>query len=249
MKVLIFDLKGTFAHFRKIYNNSSSLSYSIPPRTTVIGIIAAVLGKERDSYYEEMSSEVVKIAVRKMSRTRKIMQSVNYIKATGPSYLVNPKDHTQIPFEIVCGDPEVRYRVYFRTDKSELYKDLKSALQMNKSVFPIYLGAAPFNGTFEWVDEGELELNDVKGEKEICTPIEVNSIEKLIWKQMQKENILIKDKMPVDFAKDRYPINTKSYIYDDRGESIGIKLKPEAVCFKVKYMVKSKKIEENIVFY
>ena len=47
MRGVIFDIEGKFAHFRKIYTNSSSLSYLVPPRTTVQGIIAAMLGYER----------------------------------------------------------------------------------------------------------------------------------------------------------------------------------------------------------
>ncbi|MBC7076121.1 MAG: CRISPR-associated protein Cas5, partial [Syntrophomonadaceae bacterium] len=76
MKVLIFDIKGRFAHFRKIYTNSSSLSYTLPPRTTVMGMIAAILGRERDTYYEEFNSQNMDIAVQKINPTRKIMQSL-----------------------------------------------------------------------------------------------------------------------------------------------------------------------------
>ena len=43
-KILIFDIKGPMAHFRKFYTNSSSLSYLFPPRTVVAGIIAGILG-------------------------------------------------------------------------------------------------------------------------------------------------------------------------------------------------------------
>jgi CRISPR-associated protein, Cas5h family len=43
------------AHFRKVYSNSTSLSYYFPPRTTVLGIVAAALGLPRDSYYDKLN--------------------------------------------------------------------------------------------------------------------------------------------------------------------------------------------------
>lgn len=66
MKIIIFELWGKFAHFRKFYTNSSSLSYSVPPRTTIEGIIAAILGYERDSYYEKFNPDNLYVAVRKV---------------------------------------------------------------------------------------------------------------------------------------------------------------------------------------
>lgn len=94
MKFLVFDLKGKFAHFRKFYTNSSLLSYLVPPRTVIEGVVAAILGFERDSYYEELLAENLLIAVQKIERTYKIVQTVNYIKATSVNELKNPNTHT-----------------------------------------------------------------------------------------------------------------------------------------------------------
>ncbi|HBM79479.1 MAG TPA: CRISPR-associated protein Cas5, partial [Clostridiaceae bacterium] len=57
MQVISLHFKGKMAHFRKYYSNSSALSYFIPPRTTIIGIVAGFLGYERDTYYEDFSLE------------------------------------------------------------------------------------------------------------------------------------------------------------------------------------------------
>lgn len=61
-KVLIFDIKGPMAHFRKFYTNSSSLSYLVPPKTVVAGLIAGLLGlpserhtkDKEETYYENL---------------------------------------------------------------------------------------------------------------------------------------------------------------------------------------------------
>ena len=63
MEVLIFDLSGKMAHFRKYYTNSSSLTYYFPPRTVIIGLIAGLIGKERDSYYEIFSKDKAYVGI------------------------------------------------------------------------------------------------------------------------------------------------------------------------------------------
>ena len=43
-RVLCFELFGDYAQFRKFFANMSPLSFSIPPRTVLTGIIGAILG-------------------------------------------------------------------------------------------------------------------------------------------------------------------------------------------------------------
>ena len=79
LSVIAFDIKGKMAHFRKYYSNSSCLSYFIPPRTTIIGIIAGLLGRPRDEYYEEFSLEQCNIGIAVLSSLKKIIYKVNYL--------------------------------------------------------------------------------------------------------------------------------------------------------------------------
>lgn len=58
-----FDVAADFAHFRKVGNNSAKPSYRVPPRTTVAGLLAGIMGIPRDSYYDLFSPESSAIAV------------------------------------------------------------------------------------------------------------------------------------------------------------------------------------------
>lgn len=50
MSALIsFQLSGRFAHFLRAEAGASALSYPIPPRTVILGLIGAVLGLAKDS--------------------------------------------------------------------------------------------------------------------------------------------------------------------------------------------------------
>ena len=47
-ELLIFDIRGEYGHFRKYNTTTSPLTYSIPTRTAIAGILGAILGMERE---------------------------------------------------------------------------------------------------------------------------------------------------------------------------------------------------------
>ncbi|MBA5851224.1 type I-B CRISPR-associated protein Cas5 [Clostridium sp. cel8] len=242
MDILIFDLKGKFAHFRKFYTNSSSLTYSVPPRTTIEGIIGAILGMERDSYYEVMSKDAVKIALRKMSKTYKIMQTVNYIKVTSEKYLIDPKEHTQIPFEIVTSDEMIIYRVYVSSDNKEIMNKLEYSIKNKSFEYTPYLGAAPFNCSINFVGKASGEYTEKENFQEISSLINSDYICNGGIDLNKKNLFLVKEKMPSDFLKDRIIYEVNSYIFDENCQSINVKLNCKSV--NIKY----NEVNENIVF-
>jgi CRISPR-associated protein Cas5h len=237
MQIIIFELEGKFAHFRKFFTNSSSLSYAVPPRTVVQGIVAAVLGMERNSYYEILSKSNANIAIEKISKTRKINQVMNYVMAKNVSEIVRHEKHTQVPIEIIAGfEDNVRYRIYFNHIDEELNLTLLNLLRENKSVYPLYFGAAPFFCKTRFIDSvfSKEELSD--------NFISVNSIIRrdLIndVKIDLKINNFHKEKMPVDFDKNRFLIEAASYVYDD--SLYPIEIKTDSFFYKIG--------DKNIIF-
>lgn len=239
MDLLILRLKGRFAHFRKFYTNSSSLSYSVPPRTTIVGLIAAVLGYERDSYYELFSRANLNISIKKEGNIRKIMQSLNYIKATSPSNIYEPKEHTQIPLEILTGDDGIKYTIYVNSSNKALMDELEDRVKNNKYVYSPYLGAAPFNCTFEFCRRVDVKLEKSTEMVEISTLINSKYIVEGSVDIFESDNLkLLKERMPVEFLKDREIGDMASYIYDENGSSLSLRLNTEFIRLE----------NENIVF-
>jgi CRISPR-associated protein Cas5h len=239
MDLLILKVKGKFAHFRKFYTNSSSLSYSIPSRTTIIGLVAAVLGYERDSYYELFSKDKLNISVKKDSCIRKVMQSVNYIRATSPKNIFQPKDHTQIPVEILTGDDGVEYTIYISCADKNLMDELEYRVKDNKYVYSPYLGAAPFNCSFQFCRRLDVQLQKSNEPIRISTPVNLKYIVSGSIDIFENDNLkLLKERMPVEFLKDREVGNMASYIYDENGHPLKLKLNTEFIELE----------DENIVF-
>lgn len=156
-RILAFDWKGYMAHFRQFDANSSSLSYSFPPPTVVCGMLAGLIGLEKDTYYEQFSREKLQIAVQIVTPPRKIVQTLNYIFAKSPGDLNMSGEnlHTQIPAELLIaqafpGQP-LHYRVFLKIVEPTLAGAIEEALSRSYYRYLPYLGSAPFTSWLEWI--------------------------------------------------------------------------------------------------
>ena len=70
-KAIVFDIWGDYAHFRKIETTTSPLTYFIPTGTALAGLISAMIGLKRDSYYDLFSPENTRLAIRIINPLRK----------------------------------------------------------------------------------------------------------------------------------------------------------------------------------
>ncbi len=226
MELIIFDLVGYFAHFRRFYSTTSSLSYAFPPRTTISGIIAAILGMERDSYYEIFSTKRARIAVRLMTPVRRITQTLNYLhtKKEGNLFMKYWGMHepAQIPTEILATEDlsPLRYRIYFNHD--ELNDRLREKLERGKAHYPIYLGSAFNPGYVDYVGSREALITRGGGEVEIGTVIPRSAVEEIIPKNGLR--IYLEERVPADFFKDRRIRRVEDYVYEGKGMSIPVRL-------------------------
>jgi CRISPR-associated protein Cas5h len=172
MKELIsFDWCGKMAHFRKFYSNASALSHSIPPRTTVLGLLASIAEIERDSYYFDTKYEVfnsLKIGVQILNPVRKINQKFNYLKivkdgASEESLATDLNDlyifrgysnrkqvstELIVPHSIRDKDSLVKYRIFvgFPDSDEPVFTTLKANLTREYYPFGVCLGAANMLG-------------------------------------------------------------------------------------------------------
>ena len=153
-RIISFKLCGKFAHFRKFYTNSSSLSYLVPPRTVVIGLLASVLKVPRDEYYDIFSEEKCKISVSisPCIEIRKQTQSMNYLHSKYFELIAkgNPKgvvQHSQCKLELLMApeDGNIEYCIYIGYQSgNETFKKLEQNLAKNDFGYGLYLGQRQF---------------------------------------------------------------------------------------------------------
>jgi len=169
MEVLSLDIEGKFAHFRKFHGNNTAMSYSIPPRTTIIGILAAILGEPKDSYYESFRHKDVKIGIRVLSDLKKTFHRLNYLKITGSSDFSGKNGRIQTPFEVVTAhdlkSEMVKYRFYISPgEDSEVYELLKKAMTNGERQFNLSLGIAGFSAFISKFEIQEAVEHSVESE-------------------------------------------------------------------------------------
>ena len=253
-KLLIFDLKGPMAHFRKYYTNSSSLSYLFPPRTVAIGLISGLLGwpseryaKDKDAtYYEKFDDNACLISISVRSKVRRIMQTVNYIRTKKLAEVDGSAGGTQIPIEILLPEiaEELKYRVYFYHNNKEVYEGLRERLDGQRFVFPPYLGITEFLASIDYIGEGQISRNQQKD-------VVLNSICKLNEVELDfsgNELQYITEKMPTGFLMDRTPKKPEEYVLEISGNIIKVRFKNNAASYVVNYLDNGCRLIENIMF-
>lgn len=133
MKAIAFNINGKMAHFRKYYSNSTALSYMIPPIMTVKGMVAGILGYERDSYYEMFSKQRCKVGLVVQSPIKKMTQTMNLLKVESLRDLSGAGlNRTQNDTEFIIPrdirDGLVSYRIFFHHEQEQLMEELCSLL-------------------------------------------------------------------------------------------------------------------------
>lgn len=168
MKVLVFDVWGEFGHFRKHYTTTSPLTYSIPPRTAIAGMIGAIEGFGKDEYLQYFSKENANIAVKIGRPIKKTRIAENLIDTKIAPMMSRIKTRTQIRFEVL---KDTKYRIYFSHSSEEVYNKLYSMLKEHKSVYTLCLGLSEHIANYEFIGEMEAvsELSD--SEREIHSVI------------------------------------------------------------------------------
>ncbi|MBE3588406.1 MAG: CRISPR-associated protein Cas5 [Thermoanaerobacteraceae bacterium] len=238
-QVLIFDLLGPMAHFRKYYTNSSSLTYGFPPRTVLMGVVAAVLGYERDSYYEELDRGRFAVVIKVPGR--RLIQTVNYVRTKKEDLAelrrLGRARGTQIPLEFLWparGNHNLCFRVFFTHPDAGLVEEAACRLRENRSYYPLYLGLT------ECIARGEYVLLAGRGDYQVVPPGSRVSLHSLLNAALLQEVLLagnegtcrlIREKAPHSFGPGRVLRPPVSIIYEERGQPFTARLQVPAYRF------------------
>jgi CRISPR-associated protein Cas5h len=215
VKILSFRLQGKMAHFRCYYSNSSALSHTIPPRTTICGILAGLLGYERDSYYEDFSLAKCQIAVASMAPIKKQIQKMNLLMIKKNDDLNGSQEHhSQTATEFVL--PQnirtgiIDYQIWIHHTDEKIMERLEKLLLQSKIGYastgmPVALGTAYNMGWLQY--EGIFTGMELSNDSvvPISSVIPLKNLKNLDM-AMNNENLtykLIKEDLPLEFDNAR----------------------------------------------
>lgn len=143
--VVVFDLRGAMAHYRRPDTLGTHASYPFIPRTTLRGLIAGILGLSPTDEADGLPAEA-RCGLRLLSTPRTIAQQLSLHGKTWEARSGKPSEfHRPTSIELVIAP---HYRVYYA---GPLCEELSKRLQQRHSTFHTYLGSA-FCLTFpEWI--------------------------------------------------------------------------------------------------
>lgn len=164
MKVLSFQISGPFAAFRDPSVTSNQTVYYIPSKSSVIGILGAMIGIERDNTLGEMYGRnyldmlaQTKIGIRMLNHPKKITLFTNHRSLKEPK---TKPFKTEI-LENPC------YEFFVSTNETYL-KQLKRSIEHKQFVYSPYLGHAYCPATISELNMMDLPEKDPKNQDTDC---------------------------------------------------------------------------------
>jgi len=226
---VVFDIWGDYAHFRKYYTTSSPLTFSIPPRTALIGLIGAILGLEKDEYLAQMTKDKCDVAIRILTPVKKVRMGQNLLNTKDgywtPIARSGHEPRTQLQFEYLK-DP--KFRVYFGCKDSVIKENLLAKLSKHKSIYTPSLGLSELLANFSFIEESK--VNEILIDTdflEIKTILPIDIINNL--EIIQPGRKFFKERIPTEMLPGRVVTEYREVIYEAEGQPIKAKLRSALV--------------------
>lgn len=230
-EILIFDISSEYGHFRKYNTTTSPLTYSIPTRTAIAGMLGAILGVEReisDGVYPEgvtpvqelFSKENADIAVQVIHSVKKEYVAINLVNTKTSFYDLTKAGRTQIEFELLKNPG---YRIYLAIEKNkELFTDLLERIKTRRHHFSPYLGLAQFTANIDFVgiSRALLRENPQKEIVEIMTAVNLSQIQAENPVDFDYSAIYSANNMPMEMNRIREVSEYSEVLIEKNGKNI-----------------------------
>lgn len=219
-RILVFDIWGEYAHFRKYYTTTSPLTFSVPPRTALCGFIAGMIGLDKTDYLKYFTKDKANIAVRILNPIKKVRLAENLIDTKIAPMMSRIKTRTQIRFELL---KDARYRIYFHHTDPDKYLKAHEYLAQHKSVYTPCLGLSEHIANFKFVGEFGCKSIDNCGDAIIdsVVPLSDHSPVKV---NFDKVGEYFSETIPIEMAEDRTVLEYTKIMFERNGAPISISL-------------------------
>lgn len=170
---LSLTVSGPWGHFRRIEGNIVKQTYRVIPRTTVAGLLAAVIGIGRDEYYDVFGPEHSWVAIEPVQELRTVNMPMNTLStANGDLTSLNPRGKISIKlpdptklrqqhnYEVLV-DPA--YRIDVALADQQHYEKLREMLAAGKSHYVPSLGLSEHLAEINYHGEFDVEPAPTSG--------------------------------------------------------------------------------------
>jgi CRISPR-associated protein Cas5h len=213
-KFLVFDIWSQYAHFKKPYTTTSPLTFSLPPRTVISGILAAIAGIDKNEYISCFSKDLSDIAIGIRKPVKKVRIAENLINTK--ESMTRIFSRTQIRIEFLKNP---KYRVYFNHSCVEIYNKLKKMLENHASFYTVSLGLSENLANYEYIGEFESIKKDLEEQVFISSviPLDVLKKSKLL---ITDEAEYFTENIPVEMTEQRKTIQFREVLFERNAKRI-----------------------------
>jgi CRISPR-associated protein Cas5h len=231
-RCLSLTVHGPWGHFRRVEGNVVKQTYRIIPRTTVAGLFAAVLGIERDGYYDLFSPSTSRIAIEPASPLRTLNMPMNTLStAAGDLQSINSRGKITVKlpnpaklrqqhnYEVLV-DPA--YRIDIALSDEEIYQELRETLAAGKSHYVPSLGLSEHLAEIEF--HGEFDIRDGPAEDTIAVDSAVpNGVESVVLEPGTRCQVEESPAFMVNDSGGRTTTEFTSYVYNPDAEGLSVR--------------------------
>jgi CRISPR-associated protein Cas5h len=220
---IIFDISSEYGHFRKFNTTSSPLTYSILPRTSITGLLGAIIGLDRFSFYEVFSKENAFIAIQVINPIKKVNMAFNLIDTKKSFFNIDTR--TQIEFELV---KDAKYRIFVVVKDQTTSDKLFHNLSQNKHHFSPYLGLSQFTAKIDYIGIAKGDQKSSRNYVDLITAlnlkhcIDENPI-KFDYESKYSSNVMAIE-MKLDDKRERIVIEYSDVLIELEGKPIKAKV-------------------------
>lgn len=148
--LIVFDIFSDFAHFKRPYTTTSPITFPIPSKPTLYGMVAAIIGIDKNHYLEKFYNCGVRVGIKIKNPVHKIYLAENLINTKDG--MAKIKTRTQIKIEFL---KDAAYRIYFYHPDKKVSKPLLKNLKEHKSHYTFSLGLSECIGNFSFMGKYE----------------------------------------------------------------------------------------------
>jgi len=241
MKIVVFDIWGDYGHFRIPYTTSSPLTFPVPPKTAIYGIIGAILGYDKASYLDNFQDKRWKVAIGIKNEVVSTRIPENFINTKSVKLFarmpIGKSCRTQINMEFLKNP---YYRIYVTSTCEEELLRLSKHLKAHKSVYTVSLGISECLANFKYVGtySGEIKYSDFTEISSILPLSLVQNASRINF--LTEGTKYLRIHLPLEMKDDRELVESDDFILEVTGKGIKADLE--------KY-IRVVELEENIVLF
>jgi CRISPR-associated protein Cas5h len=231
-RVLVFDIEAEYGHFRKFNTTTSPLTYSIPTRVALTGMLGGIMGIERESApgifppgvtptQEVFAKPHCSIGIQVRRPIQRTVIGFNLLETKKSFFEIT--NRIQIPFELL---KYPSYRIFFQHEDKDIQAELSRRIQARQFHFTPYFGLSQFAADVSFVAEAVGREEVVEGEEfqPIHSVVNLNGITAARPIQFDYDSHFLTETMPISMDRERVVTEYGEVILEADGRSMKIKV-------------------------